>query len=72
MAVVVPGLYKFISGVMIAAAGLFIVDASALSAQYPEYGILIALGILLAREFIKDYGTQEVPDEPIVNPDDSA
>ena len=67
--IVVPNFYKFVSGIMIAAAGLFIVDAPTLSAQYPEYGIAIAVAILVAREFIKDYGTVEVPDPTPVVPD---
>lgn len=59
--IVVPNMYKFLSAVMLIVASSFVAYATVLQGAYPTYSVGIGFAVLILREFVKDYGTVEVP-----------
>ena len=59
MALTIPVQFKGVSALLLTFAGLFIAIAPTLQGSYPVYSGFIAFLILMAREYVKDYGTPD-------------
>ena len=59
MALTIPIQFKGVSALFLTIAAIFIAVGPQLQGLYPIYSEIIGFAILVAREYIKDYGTPD-------------